>query len=74
MGTVLEQDGFEKMGVNLVARRAGIDKVLIYRYFGSFDGLLSAFGESLGQLLAAGEIIPFVADEKVTRRRPRSGR
>ena len=25
-------------------------------------------------LLAAGEIIPFVADEKVTRRRPRSGR
>ncbi len=25
-------------------------------------------------VLAAGEIIPFVADEKVTRRRPRSGR
>ena len=26
------------------------------------------------QVLAAGEIIPFVADEKVTARRPRTGR
>lgn len=57
MGTVLEQDGFEKMGVNVIARRAGIDKVLIYRYFDSFDGLLSAFGESADIWWTVDEIV-----------------
>ena len=46
VGTVLERDGFEKVGVNLIARTAGVDKVLIYRYFGGLDGLLTSFGES----------------------------
>ncbi len=46
VGTVLEDDGFEKVGINLIARTAGVDKVLIYRYFGGLDGLLAAFGES----------------------------
>ena len=32
------------------------------------------FNESESQLLAAGENFPFVADEKVTARRPRTGR
>lgn len=31
VGTVLEDDGFEKVGINLIARTAGVDKVLIYR-------------------------------------------
>ena len=30
------------MGVNAVAARAGTDKVLIYRYFGGFEGLLES--------------------------------
>ncbi len=30
-------------GINAVAREAGLNKVLIYRYFGSWDGLLAAF-------------------------------
>jgi hypothetical protein len=29
-----------------VAREAGVDKVLIYRYFGGVDELLGAFGQS----------------------------
>ncbi len=33
VGTVLERDGFEKVGVNLVARTASVDKVLIYPTF-----------------------------------------
>jgi len=45
VGAVLENDGFEKVGVNLVARTASVDKVLIYRYFGGLDGLSGAFGE-----------------------------
>ncbi len=43
-GIILEQ-GFEGVGVNAVAKRAGVDKVLIYRYFGDLDGLLTAFAE-----------------------------
>ncbi len=37
---VLAQEGFQKLGVNRVAREAGVDKVLIYRYFGGLEGLL----------------------------------
>lgn len=37
--------GFGAVGVNALARRAGVDKVLIYRYFGGLPGLLAAYGE-----------------------------
>ena len=37
---ILREDGFEGWGVNAIARAAGIDKVLIYRYFGSLEDLL----------------------------------
>ena len=36
------RDGFESCGVNAIAQEASVDKVLIYRYFGGLDGLLSA--------------------------------
>ena len=54
---VLVRDGFSCVGVNAVAREAGVDKVLIYRYFGGLEGLVRAFCEqtdfwpSLGDLL-----------------------
>ena len=43
--TLLLEQGFPAVGVNAVARAAGCDKVLIYRYFGGFDGLLERFTE-----------------------------
>jgi len=46
VGRVLARDGFERCGVNAVAREAGLDKVLIYRYFAGMPGLLTAYGES----------------------------
>lgn len=46
VGTVLARDGFGALGVNAVAREAGVDKVLIYRYFGGLPELLRAWGES----------------------------
>lgn len=46
VGRVLARDGFQGFGVNAVARAAGTDKVLIYRYFGDLAGLLRAYGES----------------------------
>lgn len=43
---ILLKDGFPCIGINAIARRAGCDKVLIYRYFGGLDGLLLAFAET----------------------------
>lgn len=43
VSNIIEQDGFSKLGVNRIAREAGCDKVLIYRYFNGLDGLLSAW-------------------------------
>ena len=44
---LLADGGFQSFGVNAVARRAGCDKQLIYRYFGGLDGLVDAIGEDL---------------------------
>jgi AcrR family transcriptional regulator len=44
--TLLTREGFSALGVNSVAREAGVDKVLIYRYFDGMPGLLSAFAHS----------------------------
>ena len=48
---VRAEDGFQGFGVNAVARRAGCDKQLIYRYFGGLDGLVDAIGASLASWL-----------------------
>ncbi len=47
---VLAEEGFSAFGVNAIARRAGCDKQLIYRYFGGLDGLVDAIGEDLADL------------------------
>lgn len=46
VGQVLARDGFAGLGVNAIARQAGVDKVLIYRYFEGLPKLLEAYGES----------------------------
>ncbi len=43
VGEILSEEGFGGIGVNNVSRRAGVDKVLIYRYFGDLPGLLREF-------------------------------
>ena len=37
--TVLLRDGVQGLGINAVAQEAGINKVLIYRYFNDLEGL-----------------------------------
>jgi AcrR family transcriptional regulator len=44
---VLAESGFQEFGVNTVARRAGCDKQLIYRYYGGLEGLIDAIGGEL---------------------------
>jgi len=46
VGAVLARDGFGAIGINTIAREAGVDKVLIYRYFGGLPELLRAWGAS----------------------------
>ncbi|MFN0185184.1 MAG: TetR/AcrR family transcriptional regulator [Aquabacterium sp.] len=46
VGEVLARDGFGGIGINAIARQAGVDKVLIYRYYGGLPQLLQAFGAS----------------------------
>jgi AcrR family transcriptional regulator len=46
VGEVLARDGFGGIGVNAIAAQAGVDKVLIYRYFGGLPELLTAWGAS----------------------------
>lgn len=41
---VLAREGFQGLGINAVARAAGCDKQLIYRYFGGLEGLVDAIG------------------------------
>lgn len=48
VGELLAQSGFRDIGVNSVARQAGVDKVLIYRYFGGLPQLLKAFARETG--------------------------
>lgn len=46
VGNLLSVKGFSALGINAIAREAGVDKVLIYRYFDGLDGLLKAYSES----------------------------
>jgi AcrR family transcriptional regulator len=47
---LLREEGFESLGVNAVAQRAGVGKVLIYRYFGGFQGLLQSLADEIDPL------------------------
>jgi AcrR family transcriptional regulator len=46
VGKLLAGEGFQKFGINAVARQARVDKVLIYRYFGGMPHLLRAYAEA----------------------------
>ncbi len=46
VGQLLLEQGYSAVGINSIARQAGCDKVLIYRYFGGFDALLLAFAKT----------------------------
>ena len=36
VGALLLEQGYPAVGINAIARQAGCDKVLIYRYFGGY--------------------------------------
>jgi AcrR family transcriptional regulator len=50
---LIAREGYAAFGVNAVAREAGCDKQLIYRYFGGVDGLIEAIGKSSASWIEA---------------------
>jgi len=63
VGTILLEQGYPAVGINAIARQAGCDKVLIYRYFGGFGELLLAFAETTTLWWEVDEIITETASE-----------
>ena len=43
IGKMSAEDGFEKIGINAIATQSNVSKILIYRYFGSVEGLMAAY-------------------------------
>ena len=54
---LVAEEGCGSLGINAVAQIAGADKVLIYRYFGDFEGLLKRVAESRPWLPTGAEVL-----------------
>ena len=48
--SLVREEGFDRVGVNAIAERAGVSKILIYRYFENLSGLFEAVAESIDPL------------------------
>ncbi|MGL1862633.1 MAG: TetR/AcrR family transcriptional regulator [Pseudodesulfovibrio sp.] len=57
VGKVMADVGFQQVGVNLVAREAGVDKKLIYRYFNGLTDLVAAYGQTIDFWPSAEELL-----------------
>jgi len=65
---LLARKGFDSVGINAVAKEAGVDKVLIYRYFGGMAQLLQSFGETSEFWPTFDELVG--TDKEALKRRP----
>jgi len=43
VGEIIRSEGFEKLRISAIARKAQVDRKLIYRYFGGLDFLIEAY-------------------------------
>lgn len=43
VGTIIRKNGYSGLGVNAIAKEAGVDKKLIYRYFGDVNKLIETY-------------------------------
>jgi len=63
---ILVREGLAAVGVNALAREAGADKVLIYRYFGDLNGLYRAFAERADFWYVAADLLEGVNSSTMT--------
>jgi AcrR family transcriptional regulator len=59
---LVADEGCGALGINAVAQLAGADKVLIYRYFGDFNGLLQRVAESRQWLPTSEEVLQSLSE------------
>nr|WP_321258039.1 TetR/AcrR family transcriptional regulator [uncultured Pseudodesulfovibrio sp.] len=64
VGKVLAEGGFKRLGVNRIAREAGVDKVLIYRYFGGLAELVTEYRNSIEYWPRPEEVIPVTNEDE----------
>lgn len=57
VGKVMASVGFQQLGVNMVAREAGVDKKLIYRYYRGLQGLVAEYAQTLDFWPSAEELV-----------------
>ncbi|MEJ5368524.1 MAG: helix-turn-helix domain-containing protein [Bryobacteraceae bacterium] len=55
---LLARDGFRRFGISAVAREAGVDKVLIYRYYGGAEELLRELASEGGLFPDLSALLP----------------
>lgn len=60
---VLTEQGFDGLGINVIAEKATVSKVLIYRYFGGLEGLLEYY-------VAMGRLVPHYSADWIEQIRP----
>jgi AcrR family transcriptional regulator len=65
VGRIITRDGLSAMGINSLARETGCDKVLIYRYFGSLEGVYEAFAARSDFWWTTDDIVRGLADPPV---------
>lgn len=54
---IIEEYGIQQVGVNLVSKIAGVNKVLLYRYFGGIEGAIEHCIDSV--LMSSGFLCDF---------------
>lgn len=59
----LAEGGLDGIGINVIAQKAGVSKVLIYRYFGSLEGLLEYY-------VSNGRLVPHYSSAWLEQIRP----
>ena len=64
VGELIAETGFENLGINQVAKKAGFSKNLIYRYFKSLDGLIYAYMKKHDFWINANDEKPNTSDIK----------
>lgn len=66
VGEIICKEGYTGLGVNKIARKAGVDKRLIYRYFGTVDRLIEAYVVEKDYWVLASDELKTQAEEETT--------
>jgi AcrR family transcriptional regulator len=68
---IVRSEGFDAAGINAIAARAGVSKVLIYRYFGDLHGVYRAIARALDLTKTSDIVAALTAEASDAEPRPR---